>query len=424
MHGNGSNSLTFSRPVDSDPMANNFGPTGGTGLKDMRQQVITFDIKFDDRLANAKLREATNPNVLFQSTNPKCQDILKGEPVYIKKKKPGQDADILGVTTGLSNFNNELAIAAILYPNSWRMQQECIFNDIVMGGLAISDVSYESKNYAQGLALQNKGTETVLAKVNMPAGYEGMWAISSPSDNRHNFVGRNVYAPREKVVAHIAPYSPDTIAHRVKTIQESYFMDAQKFEKAMGKDIRTTNGWINFCKTRQESTLSNFLLILDLLIKFKIIKAEFVAPVDATNSFDFSTGMALSNDSLILGMAKAFGLLPNTASDIPGVNINGNTTKLYSELSEQIMMTIFCPEQVANFQYGWDDDEGRNMAINPENNAISTHTSQGAMLYRQLNGPREEVCALAFATQRDNDRKACFIASSGMIQQNSTVVFN
>jgi len=139
------------------------------------------------------------------------------------------------------------------------------------------------------------------------------------------------------------------------------------------------------------------------MIELRIIDVEFVDG----SQFDLragGAGVAITRESLILGMAKAWGLLDDARPDLPEISIDQTKKSLWTLLSRQLMQTIFCAKKVANFGFGWNRATQRNDSVEPHSNSIDTTTSVGAFFQRQLTIPRDFVIGLAGAIQRQNDR--------------------
>lgn len=401
-------SFSFSRQAQADPIGSNFGPTGGSGAIGVLEGQIVIDAQFDTR--RSKIKESTNStSTIFPTRDTKCFDILLGEIVFADKKKKNDDMINTGYAMVFSSLNNEGPDAMLLYPSNTRMQIESMLNGKKPIGIARSTVQFSNRLQNQGLSVQMAGKNYLLANVEMPIGHWAYVTVEDPSIVRNNSRTKSPFIPPEKVTMTLAPYTPETLSNRIHTHMKSYVTDQAIWEKAMNKDYAATDSWANFCENLKRHELMSFLLILDRFLKNNILAVNFANRADSPFDLRLRGGVGnpvTDNKNLILGLAKAFGILKDGLdNDLTQVNVSELHKRNYADLARECMLTIHCAEDFADFAYGYDPTSLRNDTVDSRNRTIKSNTSAGKMLMEQYQNSRNMYIAFADAVQRDNDRK-------------------
>lgn len=394
--------LLFGRSADSDPIGSNFNKFGGKGLEGPPQGQVTMDAFYDasNGLAKAYRSDATS---IFRSTSPEDMGIEYNEYVFTMKHKKTDQIEVEGQVNVLSSFCNEHKELAVLFPNDWEMQKQALLNDKLFLGVARQHVPFANRNQIQGLTVMVQGLHYRLATTNIPPGCCLFLDLDSPNIPR-NLKTSDPYTGRDKVVAQLKPYLPTTYSKRVAAHVRNYFMSPVNWTKGMNKLYRTTDAWMNFNETLKEFILMNFLMMMHTLMENGVGTFSFTAG----SAFDLRrdpTNANPNNKDVILGLAKAFGLLENTNGTLDDMVVTEIHKKIWSELTNEMMLTIFCADRFADFGFGWDPATQTNEGIDNQNSTIKTYDMIGKLFHRQLTTPNMFFNGLSETIQRDNDLK-------------------
>lgn len=407
-------SFNFNRQAPADPLSG-FGPSGGSGNEGPLEGQIVVDGQYNARKAMIK-QQSNASNSIFPSRDVNALDIVQGDIVYVDKKKKNDDMSSTGVAMVLSSLNNEGQEAMLLFPSDFTMQREAMLNEKIPIGVARSTIQYTNRmpSQNQGLSVQHRGKNFLFSTVEMNVGQFAYVTIADPMTVRNNKRTVSPFVPRDKVTLTLAPYNPETFSNRIHTHMKHYLSDQTKWEKAMNRDYATTDSWSNFCETMKRHELMSFLIILDRMLKNDIIRVNF--NTTKKTMFDIRTdpnpALPIQNKDMILGLAKAFGILKDgSENDLTGVRVQEEHKQFYAELAHECMLSIHCAEDYAQLAYGWDSGSQRNEAIDSRNKSIRTNTSVGKMLMEQFMNSRRLYLAFADAVQRDNDRKFGVVGS-------------
>jgi len=397
--------FNYGHPTPVDAIGTSLGPTGGKGLTSEQSQQQVTDLQYDKVWAIEKLNGA-HCGALYPTTNGKDLDILEREILFIKK--PIGEPKCRPIPVGLTSMNGVGSLAATLFPNDWRMQKEALLNEIKVIGTARDNVKFEKIGNLPGVCAQVAGKDHLLATSEMPLGYSTMIDLPDPKENSRGYVVKNLYASQSKVVLQLTPYLHTSLSSMINTHLCNIFMNKSRYTAAMGKTYRTTDSWLNFAYNTQNLILMSFLEILDTMMSTGILDVNFRnGPFDLRNQggvYFIPNADPTHQRNLILGIAKAFGLINGASSDLEFVYLDEIKKRQWEVLVRQLMQTVFCAEQVSNLGYGWNRTKQMNDAVDPHTNNIMGSTSVGAFYRQQLQVPREYYNGLSGAIQRQNDR--------------------
>lgn len=409
--------MNFNRQAQADPIGANFGPTGGSGAIGILEGQIVIDAQINARESLCK-QQTTATNTIYPSTDKRSFDIVKEEIVYVQKKKKSDELDQTGIAMVLSTMNNTGQEEMLYFPSDIAMQKEALLNKVQAVGIARSTVQTTNKMQSQnqGLSVQMRGKNFLFASKQFKVGEQTYITLEDPISVMNNKRTTSPFVPREKVTLTLAPYCPDTFSNRIHTHMRNYVMDQKKWEKVMNRDYASTDSWANFCENLKRHELMSFLLILDRLIRAKVLEVNFDTTSVDKSPFDLRTShdrtIVPSARDLILSMAKAFGVLKEgSENDLTGVRVTDLHKLYYAELAQECMLTIHCAEEYAQFAYGWNSTNRGNDAVDSRSRKVMTNTSVGKMLMEQYTGVRNMYIAFADAVQRDNERKFGVVGS-------------
>ncbi len=392
-------------------------PATGRGRKAAREGLVVIRGVYDKAWAAQLQNEGQKLRTVYPHMQKENYDVAEFEFLFTRRPSNRQafssDPHTMRI---LSSLNGEGAEAAALFPGDEDFQRIAILNQLKYAGISNDLIRYDDGNKRQGVGVQVAGVISQFASVDMPVGMPVRLVAPSPRELVSDDRTKRPYTPLTKATLEAIPFTPDTIVKEVSAMLRTYISDSEKWKRAMDPKYRQTGAWVTFIGAWFDHVIMSFMLIADGLEQAKVINpitfrrrdpsaaSEDKAPRpynlqdpnvskprqsrsnDAAIT-DMTTGFGqTSGRNVILGMARAFGMLPGTNDPIPGIHIDAHHKELYTRLKRDLMARVFYDGRIANMGFGFDGK--RNPAVEPQTGRVRDTTAMGRMLQHQLNHHR------------------------------------
>jgi hypothetical protein len=385
----------------------NINPIGGgpegNGLRTMDQGLVTFRAIYNRTVADKQHRASLAGKTIYQVGSEDQLNIEENEFCFIMKHMPQIPGNVSHGASVLSSFNGAGMDAAFSFPEDEEMQLQSIMAEIEYLGVSLDGIkfkSYTGNRTTEHIGLKVAGTSSHLAGVPMAPGSAVQLVPPSPSSLRDTGRPTRPGTSPGKARLEPIPYNPITVQSLVRTQMYNIINNSQKWESSMSSKSRKTDAWLNFGNTWHNHALMNFFMILDGLTTGPkpILNVSFTPGGD----YDLANPRTDPNPrEIILGQARAFGMLEGTTNNIPNITVSPIHKDRYKVLKRDLMARVFYDGRIAQLGFGFEKDKNPGIS---QKGTLLLGTTTGKMFYNQMNHWLYVISGLNDALLRDWSR--------------------
>ncbi len=386
--------------VDSGPQ--------GVGLEHMDLNKVTARMIMDREQLESQEAAAVDGRVMYPVNSAEQLKIMEGDIVCMLRRRRapigGRQKETTHGAYVFSSLNGIGAEIARRFPGDERMQLVALRN--VVRAVAIAQTTKEYTNYDQNaeylhLATQIGGNSSSMAHVPIYPGATLKAVPPSPTSiregNRANRPGEN----RTRATFELIPFDRQTFVDDFQTHMTRQIQNPEGYKEAMDPRLRTTDAWLNIGHSLRHSFLMSSLLTIYALSKgpAPVLDVKFRAGTPYDLSANPAARAAMTPESLVLGLARNFGLIDESTDQIPGITPS-NKQPAYEPLKHDIASMHMFDGAVAQSGFGFTN---RGNAAIGHDGTVMTSKAVGAMYNNQLNHYLVAAAAVFEAVMRDAD---------------------